>query len=174
MEITFRVEILILIIVALVVLWGHLLCSCARVDFNGLISGVAKKLTPNQHQYELVMSNPAVEGFTPANINNGQSAPYSTSYNKPVDTTSWFSPNLTFSPGQKPDKAVQNVLNRKGTPVPLPEGELLMFAQNDFNPECCGAGGSAYSASTGCACITMDQYNYIVNRGGNNVPYSEY
>jgi hypothetical protein len=120
------------------------------------------------------MSNQAVEGFTPANINNGQSAPYSTSYNKPVDTSSWFTPNLTFSPGQKPDKAVQNVLNRQGTPVPLPEGELLIFNQNEFKPECCSAGGAAYSASTGCACITMDQYNYILNRGGNNVPYSEY
>ena len=104
MEITFRVEILILIVVALVILWGHLLCSCSKVDFNSVMSGVAKKLTPNQHQYDLVMSNPSVEGFTPANINNGQSAPYSTSYNKPVDTSSWFTPNLTFKAGETPGK----------------------------------------------------------------------
>ena len=174
MEITFRVEILILIVVALVILWGHLLCSCSKVDFNSVMSGVAKKLTPNQHQYDLVMSNPAVEGFTPANINNGQSAPYSTSYNKPVDTSSWFTPNLTFKAGETPGKDVKNILNRPEQPIPLPEGEMLIFANTPFTPEACGAGGSAYSNGSGCSAITMGQYNYIANRGGNNVPYSEY
>jgi len=51
-----------------------------------------------------------------------------------------------------------------GTPVPLPEGELVIFAQNKFKPECCP---SPYSSSTGCACITPEQYNYLNTRGGN-------
>jgi hypothetical protein len=52
----------------------------------------------------------------------------------------------------------------QGTPVPLPEGQLYMFADNEFKPECCP---STYSSSTGCACITTEQVNYINERGGN-------
>lgn len=51
-----------------------------------------------------------------------------------------------------------------GTPVPLPEGQLFMFADNKFKPECCP---STYSSSTGCACITQEQVDYINQRGGN-------
>lgn len=51
-----------------------------------------------------------------------------------------------------------------GTPVPLPDGELVIFAQNKFKPECCP---SPYSNSTGCACITPEQINYLNTRGGN-------
>jgi hypothetical protein len=174
MEITFRIEILILIGIVAAILWGHVICSCSKVNIGTLLGEVSKKLTPNQHQYELVMSNPAVEGFTGANINNGQSAQYNVSYDKPVDTSSWFSPNLTFGPGQKPGKDVQNILNRQPQPVPLPEGELLLFANTPFKPECCANGGSSYSNGSGCACITMPQYNYLIERGSNNIPYSEY
>ena len=52
----------------------------------------------------------------------------------------------------------------KGTPVPLPEGQMLMFVDNQFKPECCP---STYSSSTGCACISQEQVNYINQRGGN-------
>ena len=56
-------------------------------------------------------------------------------------------------------------------PVPLPEGEMLMFANTPFKPECCP---NTYSNSSGCACMTGNQYNYLITRGSNNVPYSEY
>ena len=52
----------------------------------------------------------------------------------------------------------------KGTPVPLPEGEMNMFADNEFKPECCP---STYSSSSGCACITQEQVDYLNERGGN-------
>lgn len=52
----------------------------------------------------------------------------------------------------------------KGTPVPLPEGQMAMFANNQFKPECCG---SSVSSSSGCACITKSQIEYINQRGGN-------
>jgi len=52
----------------------------------------------------------------------------------------------------------------KGTPVPLPEGQLFLFADNQFKPECCG---SSVSSSTGCACITRSQMDYVNQRGGN-------
>ncbi len=172
MEITFRVEIIILIVIVLGILWGHLLCSCSRIKMNNLFGGSTKKMTPNQHQYDLIMSNPTLqEGFTGASINNGQSAPFDTTSEKPVDTSSWFSPNLTYSSQQTGGKGVQDILNRQPQPVPLPEGQLLMFATTPFKPECCP---TAYSNSSGCACMTVPQYNYLINRGGNNVPYSEY
>lgn len=47
----------------------------------------------------------------------------------------------------------------------------LMFKKTPFKPECCP---NTYSNSMGCACMSTQQYNYLVTRGGNNVPYSEY
>ena len=47
----------------------------------------------------------------------------------------------------------------------------LLFKDTAFKPECCP---NFYSRSTGCACMTTDQYNYMQTRGLNNVPYSEY
>ena len=58
----------------------------------------------------------------------------------------------------------QQVDTYKGTPVPLPEGQMFLFADNQFKPECCG---SSVSSSTGCACITKAQMDYVNQRGGN-------
>lgn len=55
--------------------------------------------------------------------------------------------------------------NTKGTPVPLPEGQLFMWADNTFDATCCPG---AVSSSMGCACISQAQENYINERGGNN------
>jgi hypothetical protein len=52
--------------------------------------------------------------------------------------------------------------------TPLAHGELDMFANTEFKPECCP---TTYSNSMGCACINKDQYNYLITRGGNNVPF---
>jgi hypothetical protein len=112
-----------------------------------------------------------MEGFVGANTNYGESARYSLTNNKRMSTSSWFTPNLTYTKGGKVGKGAQNILNRQKQPVPLPEGQLLMFANTPFKPECCP---NAYSNSMGCACMTVDQYNYLIDRGGNNVPYSEY
>ena len=48
--------------------------------------------------------------------------------------------------------------------VPLKEGELFMFNDNNFKPECCP---SAYSSSTGCVCASPEQMKYLNQRGGN-------
>jgi hypothetical protein len=68
-------------------------------------------------------------------------------------------------------QGVKDFLAREPQPVPLPEGEMLMFANTPFKPECCP---NTYSTSTGCACMTGPQYNALIGRFGNNVPYSEY
>ena len=157
-----------LIFVAIGIMWilcGHLVCSCCNVDVKeGLLlaaNSVAKE----------------IEGFSGMGKNSTTATiagpPYaenqSPGWFKPPST--WALPNLEYSPGKTPDKAVQEILDRPKQPIPLPPGQLSMFATTEFKPECCA---SAYSTSTGCACITVDQYDYLRDRGGNNVPYSEY
>jgi hypothetical protein len=111
------------------------------------------------------------EGFTGANINYGESSLYNLNNDQSVDTSSWSAQNMTVTPGQPLSSGVKQFLAREPQPVPLPEGEMLMFSNTPFKPECCP---NTYSTSTGCACMTGDQYNYLVLRGGNNVPYSQY
>ena len=111
------------------------------------------------------------EGFTGANINYGASSSYSLGNDNSINTSSWSAQDMTVTPGQPLSAGVKAFLARPQQPVPLPEGEMLMFANTPFKPECCP---NTYSTSTGCACMTSGQYNWIVGRGGNNVPYSEY
>jgi hypothetical protein len=156
-KIRFRMEVVILCVILYLVLWGSTIFSCCRMDhgFPGTTLGYGG--FPR-------------EGFTPANINNGMSAP--SSLNTTIaDGYSWSMPDLTVKGGQPVSAAVQAIVNREPQPIPLPEGELSMFATTPFKPECCP---NTYSNSMGCACMTTGQYNYLVNRGGNNVPYSEY
>lgn len=135
----------------------------AKVD---LVKKVVKDKVGNAVQ--------AKEGFTGANTNYGQSAPYllgSPSGTVAVDTNSWNQPDLVVKCDGSYGKGVADILARPKQPIPLREGELDIFATTPFKPECCP---SFYSGSTGCACMTTDQYNYMQTRGGNNVPYSEY
>jgi hypothetical protein len=111
------------------------------------------------------------EGFTPANTNYGESSDYT--LNEHVNTSTWGTPNLVVTPGNpswgmpnmavtpgKPlSPGVRDFLHREKQPVPLPEGQLSMFATTPFKPECCP---SAYSNSMGCACMTAKQYNYLI------------
>ena len=189
-----NVEILILIGVVYLILVGHTVCGCSNV--NGIMEGLqniasGKKLTTTvpstpsstnssptnallgtqvSSGVTPTMSN-TKEGFNVANTNYGLSAPYNLAIDKSINTSSWFTPNLTITPGQSLSQGVKNILNRPQQPIPLPKGELLMFANTPFKPECCP---NTYSTGSGCACMTVGQYNYLINRGGNNVPYSEY
>lgn len=113
----------------------------------------------------------AREGFAGANTNFGQSSPYDLTGNSSVDTSSWMQPNLVVQQGKPVNSAVKQFLSRKQQQLPLQNGEMDFFANVEFKPECCP---NTYSTSTGCACMTSKDYNYLVTRSGNNVPYSEY
>jgi len=141
-----ELEMLILIGVIYLILVGHTLCSCCNM--NGLM-----------------------EGFSGANTNYGESASFNLNAYKPINTNTWNQPDLTVTPGKPVPPAVQNIVNRPNGPLPLPEGELFLFANTPFKPECCP---NTYSNSMGCACMNSNTYNYLITRGGNNVPYSEY
>lgn len=143
----FRLEILILIVVVFWIMFGHMLCSCCRFNLFK-------------------------EGFVGAN--NVASGPEFAGAKTPdwiMNPSTWSMPTLTYSPGTTPDVGVKAIWDRPKQPIPLPEGELDMFATTPFKPECCP---NTYSSSMGCACMTIPQFNFLKNRGFNNVPYSEY
>ena len=196
-----NLEILILIGVVYLILVGHTLCGCCNMGriMEGMTEMADKVMDPSGNKIEEAKAEEAKkqlatqavagsttttntttstdvpttkkEGFTGANINYGESSSYSLNNDQEVDTSSWSAQNMTVTPGQPLSAGVKQFLAREPQPVPLPEGEMLMFANTPFKPECCP---NTYSNSSGCACMTGDQYNYLVLRGGNNVPYSQY
>jgi hypothetical protein len=191
-----NLEVLILIGVIYLILVGHTFCGCcnyglmeglennsnvllsksneslggAKMDKNTETS-IPEPVDTKTVEKNTKKSSKSVEGFVGANTNYGESSVFNLTNNIPINTNSWNQPNMTVVPGQPLDSAVKNFLSRPKQPIPLPEGEMLMFADTPFKPECCP---NTFSNSMGCACMTSDQYNYLILRGGNNVPYSEY
>jgi hypothetical protein len=105
-----------------------------------------------------------LEGFNTANA-----APTDYNIGKGV-TGSWE--NTTGSASGSPWS--QGLQANHGGPVPLPEGELFLLANNKFTPECCTGPASSYSNSMGCACLSPEQAGYLNERGGNRTFASEY
>lgn len=156
---TFRLEILIFILILSWILWGHLLCSCSKVSMYEGMSMISNFV------------NNAREGFQSNNIAYSPQYANYKSENLINKVSDWYLPNLTYGKNKPPNKAVKAIWDRKKQPIPLPKGEMYMFATTPFKPECCP---NTYTSSMGCACMTVGQYDYLRNRGGNNVPYSEY
>lgn len=117
------------------------------------------------------MNGKVTESFVGANINYGQSSPYDLATQTVVDTSSWNQPDMTVIPGKPLSDGVKKFLARKQQQLPLPDGQMDFFANSEFKPECCP---NTYSNSSGCWCGTSQDYNYLITRAGNNVPYSEY
>lgn len=168
-------EVLILIGIVYLIMVAHTFCSCC--NFGRLFEGLKPMMKTevnkaiDKMKTEINKAMDTKEGFTGANTNYGESSPYDINLDTPIDTSSWMQGNLAVQSGKPIDPAVKAILERPKQPVPLPEGEMLMFANTPFKPECCP---NTYSNSSGCACMTVDQYNGLVTRFGNNVPYSEY
>ena len=165
----FRLEILIALIVVSWIMFGHMLCSCCRVNIFEAMTNNNKKQALYKNN---VIRHSTTEGFTGAN--NSAMGPEFAETKTPdyiMNPSTWSMPTLAYSPGTTPDPGVKAIWDRPKQPIPLPEGELDMFATTPFKPECCP---NAYSSSTGCACMTVDQYNFLKTRGANNVPYDIY
>ena len=195
----FRLEILILIVVVFWIMFGHLLCGCSKVSMMEGMKMMKEGLTGTPGRKVAAVNvynsnNPTTtdgtttstdgtttstngtttttEGFV--GYNNSAYGPEFAGAKTPdyiMNPSTWSMPTLTYSPGTRPDAGVKAIWDRPKQPIPLPKDELDMFATTPFAPECCP---NAYSSSTGCACMTVDQYNYLRERGSNNVPYSEY
>ena len=164
-----NLEILILIGVIYLILVGHTVGGCCNMPL--IMEGLQSMDSSSDDMKKMAMLKKKQEGFTGANTNYGESSQYSLGDYSSPDTSSWGQPNMTVTPGKPLSKGVKDFLAREEQPVPLPEGEMLLFANTPFKPECCP---NTYSNSSGCACMTGEQYNFIIQRGNNNVPYSEY
>lgn len=101
-------------------------------------------------------NNMMKEGFSGASTNNTESSVFNLASDIPINTASWFSP------------PAPSFVQRQ---LPLPEGEMDYFANVQFKPDCCP---SSYSNSTGCACLGKPDEKFLMERAGNNTPYSEY
>jgi uncharacterized protein YunC (DUF1805 family) len=187
----FKLDLTVLILIGVIylVMVVHTMCGCCNMqkvkeglenpvkgiqnltdDINKAVSTVGKKAEDITKKVEKKVKD-VKETFVGANTNYGESSRYDLNNNTVVDSSSWSMPNLSVVKGQPLSAGVQQILDREPQPVPLPEDELLMFANTPFKPECCP---NTYSNSSGCACMTTGQYNYLILRGGNNTPYSEY
>ena len=85
--------------------------------------------------------------------------------------SSWENKANDYADKMNHDNKLDRHSTYTGTPVPLQEGELFFFSENDFKPECCGA---SYSSSTGCACTSQEQIDYLNTRGGNRTAPSQF
>ncbi len=196
-----RLEICILIVVVFWIMFGHVMCSCCTMSARegletmknvmkkgkeGFVAPVARRRANNVYQEGFVTAPVArkrvngeevdeeeetgKEGFVSSN--NKAYGPEFGSNKSPgyiMRPDTWAQPTLSYSMGTTPSAGAQAVLNRNNPP--LNEGEMDMFANTPFKPECCP---SAFSTSSGCACLDMKQYQNLQLRGNNNVPYDIY
>lgn len=163
-----RLEVCLLGILIFWIMWCHLLCSCSNITMQegfDLIKKIANK------KKEGFKKNYKKEGFKNSSTSAGISYGDSKGNTYYQDPSKWTSTTPIFSTGGISSSGYDDIQNRPSQPIPLPEGELNMFATTKFKPECCP---NTYSTGSGCACMTIDQYKYLRNRGSNNVPYSEY
>ncbi len=86
-------------------------------------------------------------------------------------TGSWISKASKYSNDLGYQATAGKANTYVGTAVPLPDGELFFFKNNQFKPECCPG---PYSSSTGCACMSAEQVKYLNTRGGNRTSDSEF
>lgn len=142
------VEMLLILGLLLFILFAHLGCSCCRL---------------NRQEYFSILSD-LKEGFTGG---LGKINTYQSTHAPPPDPAKWDQPTLSICPDQPLSQAVVDIFERKTGKIPLPNSQLDFFDQTEFKPECCP---SFASDSMGCACMSMEQYNYLKQRGGNNVP----
>jgi hypothetical protein len=172
-----RLEICLLILIISWILFGHLFCSCSRVGMKeGFVIGnqIMTETFGNKNKKEK-FGNKRKDGFKKKegfkNISTGFEFANSNANTYYKDPTTWSAPSAVYSAGSIPNSDSNSILSRPNQPIPLPEGELDIFATTQFKPECCP---NTYSTGSGCACMTVDQYKYLRNRGSNNVPHSEY
>lgn len=77
----------------------------------------------------------------------------------------WVKDAARYAKGMGNENKLDSYQYNSGPTIPLPEGELYFFKDTKFDPLCCPG---TYSNSTGCACLSKPQFNYLTGRGGNH------
>jgi hypothetical protein len=169
------IEMLLLIVVLLWIIFGHTMFSCSTMSAKEGFKMVQETLAPNPHPTPRAPAKKTkAEGFT----NNNSSGAFDTQFATTNSADYYMPPNewaqqsLVYTPGQKPPPGVKAIWDRTKNQPPRQPGQLSFYDNILFKPECCT--GSDSSSSMGCACYTVEDYKYLVDRGGNNVPFSEY
>jgi len=82
-------------------------------------------------------------------------------------------PTSTETPAPAPNTILKSKKTEEGfTNYKKHQSDIpLIFDNTKFSPKCCP---NTYSNSMGCACLSMPQYKFLIERGGNNVPFSQY
>ena len=115
-----RIEIIVLFIVIGIVLGSHLFCSCTSFSIGGMPSNVGSVIK---------------EAFTQQLGSDDYGAPINYSMDTGLPIANWE--NAARNYAKQMGNQDNTKKNYKGGPIPLPPGELLIFADNEVKPECC-------------------------------------
>ena len=142
-----RVELVVLFLVIGMVLGGHIFCSCTSFSMNGMPSDAGSVIK------EAFTQQLGSDDYD-AHRNGG-----------------WVNAAQNYAKHIGNQNNAKSGEYHKGGPIPLPPGELLIFAENEIKPECCP---SYYASSNGCVCASKKQLDYLNQRGGNRTHGSDF
>ena len=153
-----RIEHVILFVAIGFIMGAHLFCSCTSFSVNGMYADVGSVIKETFAQRSMLGSD---DYGAPINYNMDSGIPGG----------GWENAARKYANSVGNQDNTKSGQYHKGGPIPLPPGEMLIFAHNDVKPECCP---SYYSSSTGCVCTSQKQWNYLNERGGNRTLNSEF
>lgn len=178
---TIKIEIVLLVVILLIVIFGHTMCSCCNMSLQEGFHVITESMTKKSNLGRINLSGAAggatgfkqMEGF--ANNNSSFETPFSDNsspgyYMNPND---WAQQTLIYSKGTTPSAGVQEIWDRSKEQKPAYAGQLSFFDNINFSSECCKDGSNA-SNSEGCACYTVEDINVLKTRGGNTTMNSEF
>lgn len=141
------------------ILGAHLFCGCTSFTLNGMPANVGSVFKEAFTQRSALGSD---DYGAPINHNMDSGVP---------GNNNWETAARNYANQVGNQDNTKSGQYYKGGSIPLPPGELLIFAENEVKPECCP---SYYSSSTGCVCASKKQMDYLNERGGNRTFDSEF
>jgi hypothetical protein len=154
-----RIELVILFLVIGAIMGTHLFCSCTSFHINGMSADVGSLIKETFAQRSMLGSD---DYGAPINYSMDTGVP---------GGGGWENAARDYANNVGNQDNTKSGQYYKGGPIPLPPGELLIFAENKVKPECCP---SYYSSSTGCVCTSQKQWDYLNKRGGNRTLSTEF
>ena len=141
------------------ILGTQMLCSCTSFTVNGMPANVGSLINEAFTQRSMLGSD---DYGAPINHNMDSGVP---------GNNNWETAARNYANQVGNQDNTKSGQYYKGGSIPLPPGELLIFAENEVKPECCP---SYCSSSTGCVCASKKQMDYLNQRGGNRTLDSEF